>query len=168
MRSLARLCVTAAWLSLAGVADAEAPAPAAAVEVSIAPRFEAELKNTYGADQGEVLKRAITDALASRLATRARAVRVEVVLEWAKPTHPTPLQLEREPGLDFLRSISPGGADLRATLHGADGRELGQVSYSYYAPDLHLASRAGEAWADARVSIGRFADAVARKLSSSG
>ena len=81
---------------------------------------------------------------------------------------PTREQIGREPGLDFVRSRSLGGAELTATLRGADGRSLGRVNYSYYAPTLHLASQAAEAWADARISIQRFATQVAAKLKAAG
>jgi len=162
------------WIIAAALAAAPMVAPAAtadgsqvAVVVSFSPQFEARLRSDYGVEEGEVLRTVITQALGSRLGATTdplRRVSVEVVLESAKPTHPTPRQLAREPGLDFLRSLSPGGAELSATLRGADGRSLGQVSYSYFAPTLQLASRAGEAWADARLSIEGFAAAGAAKL----
>ena len=170
MRILRGLIFALAVAAVGGIAMGRAaPAATVPVTVSFSPQFESRLRNEYGVREGDVLRGAISDAIQSALAASAETgVSVEVVLESAKPTHPTREQMSREPGIDFLRSKSLGGADLTATLRGADGRSLGRVTYSYYAPTLQLASQAGEAWADARISIQRFATQVAAKLKAAG
>jgi hypothetical protein len=168
MRMLGALILVVGLGGTSSVAHADPPAESVPVQVGFSPEFETQLRSTYGVDQAEVLRAAIAEALGRALGAPAsdpqKQVSIEVVVESAKPTHPTPRQLFQEPGIDFLRSKSPGGAELSARLRGADGRSLGQVSYSYFAPTLQLASPAGEAWADARLAIQRFASAVAAKL----
>jgi hypothetical protein len=173
MRTFGRLILAMA-LGAASTPTLADPPPGAAVPVlvSFSAQFEAQLRSNYGLDEGEVLRGVIIQALGSALgappADPMKRISVEVVLESAKPTHPTRLQLAREPGMDFLRSISLGGAELTATLRGANGRELAHVSHSYFAPTLEFASSAGEAWADARRSIQGFAAAVAAKIRAVG
>jgi hypothetical protein len=169
MQGIGRLFAVLTLTAVAGVTAAQTTNSSVPITITFSPAFESRLRSDYGPKEGEVLRSVIADALRSATAgSGARGIAVEVVLESAKPTHPTPQQLGRDPGLDFLRSISQGGAELTATVRGSDGRALGQVTYSYYAPTLQLASRAGEAWADARLSIQRFATAVAAKIKSLG
>src|SRR5579871_6562023 len=155
---------------LLGFVLAVAPADPVALTVTFSPRFESDLRTAYGADQAPVLRDAIVTSVTSALKRKAagKQVSIDVVLEWAKPSHPTPFQLDREPGLDFQRSKSLGGAGLTATIRAPDGRELGRVEYTFYPANLWEASPAIETWADATRSIVGFASEVAKKVSAVG
>ena len=160
----------AAAVLLAGLASA-LPLHAAAVQlapVTIAAPLQAALHERYGSDEGAVLKAAVTERLVRSLKAAGASLdagaplRIEVSIEDAAPTHPTRHQLALNPGLDFWRSVSLGGAHLRAVLRSADGRELERVDFDHYAPTLDLVSPSADAWGDARVTIERFSDQVVK------
>jgi hypothetical protein len=86
---------------------------------------------------------------------------IDVTIVDAKPNRPTIEQLASRPGLDFGRSISIGGADLRAVLRTPDGQVVREVSYSRFDPGLTQLTGAETTWSSAQRSIRRFADKVA-------
>ncbi|HVN98848.1 MAG TPA: hypothetical protein VMT49_02300 [Steroidobacteraceae bacterium] len=158
-------------LALAVAPGAAPAAQAAAVTlapVAISAPLQADLAKKYGAGEGPALiesvrskvERELKDAGAS-LADGA-PVRIEISIESATPTHPTRWQLQQNPSLDYLRSISRGGAHLRAVLRGANGQELERVDYDRYAPSLREASMSGGAWGDADRAIEGFATQLAQ------
>jgi hypothetical protein len=61
----------------------------------------------------------------------------------------------------MIRSFSTGGAELRAVLRSADGRELAHVEHSYYSPSLAYVGLPSTQWTDAHRAIRRFASKVA-------
>jgi hypothetical protein len=161
-------------VALVGGLTAEPAEPAAAgAAVSIAPvaigeTLQKALKDRYGVDEAQGLEQAVTQSLARSLKGvgaepgDAAPIRIEVLIDSATPTHPTRRQLNENPSLDYLASVSRGGAELRAVLRNADGQVLDRVAYDYYAYSLREASMSGGAWGDAYIAIDRFADQVAK------
>ena len=157
--------------AFAGLAIALA-APASAAPVTVAPvTIDAALQKKFDADYGAreiaVLQKMVTDSISRELTQSGAtvgagaAVTVETTLVNVKPSRPTFQQAVDKPGLDLVRSISVGGAELRARIVGADGATLGEVTYKWYEDDLTYAY-ATATWSDARRAIGLFADRVAR------
>jgi hypothetical protein len=164
---LAGLCA-----ATAGYASAVRIAP-----VTIGAGLQKALHDRYGDREGPVLQAEVADSLSRELKSAgatlddAAPLRIEVSIEDALPTHPTRHQIERNPSLDPFRSVSRGGARLRAVLRGADGKEIDHVDYDYYAMSIEQVSPAGDAWADARVTIQRFSAQIVkawRRVSSRG
>jgi hypothetical protein len=159
--------------ALFGALTAGPAAAAAATTVSVAPvaigdTLQKALKDRYGVAEAQDLQEAVAHSLARSLKGAgaapgdAGAVRIEVLIDSATPTHPTRRQLSENPSLDYLASVSRGGAELHAVLRNADGKVLDKVSYDYYAYSLRETSKSGGAWGDAYIAIDRFADQVAR------
>jgi hypothetical protein len=173
---------TQAFAALALLAGFAAAFPSYASTVIVAPitvgaRLQAALHDRYGVAEGPVLQSAVAESLGRALKAAgatvddSAALRIEVSIEEAMPTHPTRHQIELSPSLDPLRSVSRGGARLRAVLRGADGKEMDHVDYDYYAMSLDTVSPSLDAWADARVTIDRFSAQVVkawRRVSSRG
>ncbi len=136
--------------------------------VTIAPSLQSALNERYGADERAVLGEAVTRSLERALKAAgasfddAAPLRIEVSIEDAVPTHPTRWQLQRNPSLDYLRSVSRGGAHLVAVLRGADGQVIDRVDYDHYAMSIEDASLSGSAWGDAMLAIDRFATQVVK------
>ena len=156
--------------AFAGLAIALA-APASAAPVTVAPvtidaALQKKFDDDYGAREIAVLQKMVSDAVSRRL-TRVGGVigagapvSVETTLVNVKPSKPTFQQAVDKPGLDMFRSISIGGAELRARIVGADGATLGEVTYKWYEYDLYN-SFALTTWSDAQHAIAVFADRVA-------
>ncbi len=170
LRSLLRVALVGA---LAAGPAAAAGAGASTSTVSLAPvtigaSLQKALKDRYGVDEAQELQQAVTHSLSRSLKGvgaqqgEAAAIRIEVLIDSATPTHPTRRQLNENPSLDYLGSVSRGGADLRAVLRNADGQVLDRVAYDYYAYTLKEASMSAAPWGDAYIAIDRFADQVAR------
>jgi hypothetical protein len=147
--------------------------PAAAAAVSVAPAAIGEtlqraLKDRYGVDEAQVLQQAVAQSLARSLKAvgaapgEAAPIRIEVLIDAATPTHPTRRQLNENPSLDYLGSVSRGGAELHAVLRNANGQALDHVDYDYYAYTLRESSMSAAAWGDAYLAIDRFAEQVAK------
>ena len=145
----------------AGAAVAVAP-------VKIGVPLQKTLHDQYGASDGAVLQEAVAERLQRALISAgasisdSAALRLDVSIERAVPSHPTRYQIQQNPSLDALRSVSLGGAHLHAVLHGADSKVLDEVDYDRFATSLDDVSPSGDAWGDARVSIDRFSDLVAK------
>jgi hypothetical protein len=162
-------------LTIAALLAAAAPAAGAADPVPVAVRFSAELEQRLAADYGreerQVLETLVVESIRRRLARRPALppdARVEVLVTDARPSHLTRRQAFRQPSLDPLRSRSLGGAALTGTLRRGDGPVRTELRAAYYAPDLATASPAGDAWADARIAIERFAAELARRSAPGG
>jgi hypothetical protein len=69
-----------------------------------------------------------------------------------------------KPGLDAIRSISLGGAELTGIAYDASGAEIGKFNYDWYENDLSNVVGSGT-WSDARWTFDRFATRFADKLS---
>lgn len=168
MRRYTRAFFGLVWLAGLGAA---LPGYASAVRlapVTVGTALQASLHDRLGDAEGPVLQAEVTDSLGRALRAAGATLddgaplRIEVSIEDAVPSHPTRRQVELNPSLDPFRSVSRGGARLRAVLRGADGKEIDHVDYDYYAMSIEQVSPAGDAWADARVTIRRFSAQVAR------
>lgn len=162
MRLLATVALSALALALAAPASA---APVTVKPVAIDAELQKEFEENYGAREIAVLQRAIAGALTRELTAAGATVgdgapvTIETTLVNAKPSRPTFQQAVDRPGLDTFRSISLGGAELRARVVGADGATLGEVTHKWYEHDLFF-SNAATTWSDARRAIRNFAGKV--------
>jgi len=159
MRCLATLALS---LALTLTAAAGQDAAGGSLSIRIAEPLQKALAASYGSEEALVLQQAVSDGVAratrrARLDTRPQP-RTEVLLSDARPSHPTRHQQSQNPGIDPVHSMSLGGATLSAVLRDADGRELERVSVEHYANSFAEASASLDAWADARLTIDRFAD----------
>ena len=87
-----------------------APAWAQSTPVSFSPEFQTSLEEDYGVREGEVLRAAVSDAIARELSRRgvsADAANIEVTIVDAEPNRPTMQQMFDRPSLD-MSSISIG------------------------------------------------------------
>ncbi len=157
-----------AFCGLAALALAQSAAAVTVGPVSYSPEFETELHEELGMREGEYLREQVQEAIGAALARRGLSVdsgggAIEVVIVDADPNRPTMQQLADQPSLDFIRSFSIGGAELRAVVRGADGQVLTEVDHRRY--NSSLAEFHGmppaDTWSEARRSIRRFADKVA-------
>jgi hypothetical protein len=126
-----------AFCGLAALAFAQSAAAVTLAPVSFSPEFETELNEDIGVREGEYLSREVQSAIGAALARRGVALganggAIEVVIVDADPNRPTMQQLANEPALDYMRSISIGGAELRAVLRGANGEVLSEVRHRDY------------------------------------
>jgi hypothetical protein len=156
---------------LAGAAGANGDASKGTVRLvpaTIGTGLQTALHDRYGDAEGAVLQSMVADSLGREFKSAgatlddSAGVRIEVSIEDATPTHPTRHQLELNPSLDPVRSVSLGGARLHAVLRSADGKEVDHVDYDYRPVSLEQVSPSGDAWADARVTIQRFSDLVVK------
>lgn len=153
------------WLiGAAAVALASAASAQTIEAVSYSPEFQTALEEEYGAREAEYLNETLTryvsEALARHNATPSD-VRIELTIVEASPNRPTRQQLFDTIGLDPIRSISVGGAELRAVLRDGSGAVVGEVEHRYFSPDLLSASYSAATWGDAQRSMRRFAEKVA-------
>ncbi len=155
--------------SIAGPALASSGASAVRlVPATIGATLQSALHDRLGEREGPVLQSMVADNLGRELKAAgatvddSAALRIEVSIDDAVPSHPTRRQLELNPSLDPIRSVSLGGARLQAVLRGADGKEIDHVDYDYRPVSLEQVSPSGDAWGDARVTIQRFSDLVVK------
>lgn len=163
MRFSSMLLGAVALVSLMGAANAE---PVRLAPVSYSPEFQTSLHEDFGEREGQYLSEAVTRAVSAALERRGATVGadgqivVEAIIVDADPNRPTFKQLGDQPGLDMARSLSLGGAELRAVLRGADGQVLSEVSHRRYNHSLEDAVGLST-WGAARQAIRQFADKVA-------
>ena len=155
---------------------------AAAATVSIAPvRVDPEFQAKVGAriamndyrtetfDESDVayLRREVGRAVGAALARAGASVGeggayvLDITIVNADPNRPTMAQLRQRPGLDWINSVSTGGATLRGVLRDASGAVVADISHAYYTPSLDWVYATSGAWFDADRSIRGFARKVA-------
>lgn len=162
MRTLAA-AVALLTLGFAGQALA---APVAVRPVALEAKLEDKFKTDYGVREVPVIQRMVEEAVSEELARVGgavagdAAVRIEITLVDVKPSRPTFQQAVNKPGLDIARSVSNGGAELKARIVGADGAVLDEFTYRWYESDLTFAD-GNSTWSDARRAVNRFARRVA-------
>jgi hypothetical protein len=157
-----------AFCGLAALALAQSAAAVTLAPVSFSPEFETKLSENLGVREGEFLRTEVENAVGAALARRGVSVSsgagtIEIVIVDADPNRPTLQQLSARPGLDFIRSFSIGGAELRAVLRGASGEVLSEVDhrrYNHSLAEFH-GMPPGATWSEARRSIRGFAEKVA-------
>lgn len=170
MRVLSLLAGVAA-IAFATQAAAE---PVAVAPISYSPEFQEQLDDELGVREGVYLSEQVTRAVARELAERGATmsesapVTIEISIVDADPNRPTFQQLTDQPSLDGFRSVSIGGAELRAVLRGADGSVVSEVSHRRYNHSLADLSGAATTWTEARVAIRQFADKVADAYVAAG
>ncbi len=157
----------AAFAALAFAQTASA-APVSVGEVSIGPHFQTVLEHRLGVEEAPKLERMVSEAVAGAL-QRAGAdvepgagVTVETTILDAKPNTPTFKQLEDQPGLSPILSISIGGARLHGVVRGANGQVLAEIDHDRYSNTLAEVGVAPTQWMDAQRAIRQYADKVAR------
>ncbi|HEX9140290.1 MAG TPA: hypothetical protein VF848_10890 [Steroidobacteraceae bacterium] len=130
----------------------------AAVPVTLSPRLQSTLQDIYGAEEGPKLRNYVGDAIGKALnrANGGCKLNLEVVIDDAMPSHPTPKQ--QSAAVDPVRSRSLGGAALTGRIFSSSGQELATVNYKNYPPDFTWMSRAFDPWADAHVAMDVFSD----------
>ncbi|MBY0563077.1 MAG: hypothetical protein K2P58_02730 [Hyphomonadaceae bacterium] len=161
MRIAAPAFAAAIVFSSAAWADPVTLAP-----ISFSAEMQTSIEEELGQREAETLRATVHDAVASALsrhgATLAQngAITVEIEVLDADPNRPTMQQLAATPGLDAIRSVYRGGAELRAVLRTSDGRTV-EVHQEYYDPTIEQASWRAGTWSTARIAIRRFATKVA-------
>jgi hypothetical protein len=165
------LLAGAAALAFATAAAAD-PVPVA--PISYSPEFQQELNDDLGAREGVYLSAQVTRAVARELAERGATMSasapltIEISIIDADPNRPTFQQLADQPSLDGFRSISIGGAELRAVLRGADGSVVSEITHRRYNHSLADIQGAATTWSEARVAIRQFANKVADAYVAAG
>lgn len=160
--------VTFALVGLAALSFATAAAAdtAALAPISFSPEFQTALDEDYGAREGEYLREAVTEAVTAALARRGVTIAdsapltIDISIIDADPNRPTFQQASETPGLDVMRSISLGGAELHAVLRDANGAVVGEVTHRRYDHTLWDA-QGSTTWSEARSAIRGFANKVA-------
>jgi hypothetical protein len=161
-----------AMLAFLGVGAAQA-APLSIGAMTLAPQAQQQFAKDYGMREVRELSDYANVQL-SRALTRAGAqitpdapVRVEITLVAATPNKPTMKQLGDRVGLDYMRSIGVGGAELNARfVDVSSGRTLQEVGYRWY--ESSLANEYSlTTWGDAREAIRLFAREVAEAYAHS-
>ena len=157
-----------AFVGLAALAFAQSAAAVTMSPVAFSPEFETELNDELGVREGDVLREDVERAVAASLARRGVSVgdgggSIEVVIVDAAPNRPTWQQLNDEPNLDYIRSFSIGGAELRGVIRGANGEVLTEVEHRRYNHSIDELGGMPPAytWYEARRSIRRFAEKIA-------
>lgn len=143
---------------LAAFASVAFAGEGAAVPVSLSPRLQATLQDIYGTEEGPKLRSYVADAIGKAL-NRAHGLcklNLEVVIDDAMPSHPTPKQ--QSAAVDPVHSRSLGGAALTGRIFSSSGQELATVNYKNYPPDFTWMSRSFDPWADAHVAMDVFSD----------
>jgi len=156
---ISSLLIGAAALALASAALAQTIEP-----VSFSPNFQEELEDEYGVEEGQYLNETLTRFVAEALerrGARADGARIELTIVDARPNRPTRKQQFDQPSIDFLRSVSVGGAELHAVIRDGSGAVIDEVDHRYYASDLRQAAMSADVWGDARRAMRRFAVKVA-------
>lgn len=157
MRKLAFLAPLGAVLA---VAAGPAMADPASVNVTIGPDLErkaGELGERDVRRQADRLAEVVRRALARE--GRLEGARIDLVLTDLRPNRPTFEQLAHQPGLDFHRSISTGGAAVEGSITTTDGQVL-PVRYDWYSNSI-AEVRGYTTWQDADRAYQRLASRLA-------
>jgi len=134
--------------------------------VSFSPEFQEALSDELGVREGEYLAGAVNEAVARALTERGATLgggdlTIEISIIDADPNRPTMQQLADQPGLDSIRSVSIGGAELRAVLRNASGEVVSEVTHRRYNHSLADISGPSTTWTEANRAIRQFARRVA-------
>lgn len=162
-----RITSLLAGIAALSFATAAAAGPVTLAPISYSPEFQELLDEELGAREGEYLRESIAEAVSRELVERGATLgtgaplTVEISIVDADPNRPTFQQLRDQPGLDAFRSVSVGGAELRAVLRGADGAVVSEITHRRYNHSLADIGYSAATWSEARVSIRQFANKVA-------
>lgn len=155
-------------LSAIGFATVAAAEPVSLTPITFSSEFQTSLDRDLGVREGDLLRnrveRAVTAALVRRGATvqSSAPIIIDIEIVDANPNRPTFQQLSNPPYPSLMESTSIGGAQLRATLRGADGQVLDTVSYRQYNSSFdEFRFERPATWSEAGRAINVFADKVA-------
>lgn len=155
-------------LSAIGFASTSAANPVSLTPIKFSNQFQTSLERDLGVHEGDVLRgqveRAVGAALVRRGATleNGAAVSIDVEILDADPNRPTFQQLSTLPYPSLRESTSIGGAELRATVRGAEGQILDTVSYRRYNSSFdEFRFERPTTWSEAGRAIDAFAEKVA-------
>ncbi len=152
-------------LSLACAAWLTGQANAVEIVSSLSDDLTEQLQEDYGVREEAILLRKLEAQVRSRLAKKnIEIASLELVLEDAAPTKPTFKQMSDKPGLDYMRSISLGGARITARAFDEDGALIHETTYKWFENDITMAVGAGT-WTDANRAFNRFSFRLVRELS---
>lgn len=157
----------------AALAQSAWAAPVTVAPVAVSAEFQTELDDELGAREGDVLRNAVTRSVTAALTRHGATVAanapvtIETTIIEADPNRPTFEQVSHRPGLDLYRSMSVGGAELRAVVRAADGRVLSEVTHRRYNPSFVDLTGGESTWSEARYAIRQFAEKVADAYAAS-
>ena len=153
MRKLAFLAPLGAVLAAAA---GPALADPASINVTNGPDLQQkadELGERDVREQADRLAEVVRRALARE--GRLDGARIDLVLTDLRPNRPTFEQMAHQPGLDFHRSLSIGGAAIEGSITTADGQVL-PVRYDWYSNTI-AEVRGHTTWQDADRAYQRLA-----------
>lgn len=154
-------------LAQVAITSAASAAPVRLAPVAVSAELQTALDEDLGAREGDVLRESVAHMVAAALTRHGATLAdgaplvVEVIIVDADPNRPTFEQLGARPGLDMLRSISVGGAELRGTLRAADGHVVSEISHRRYNNSIVDLTGGESTWTDARRAIRQFAEKIA-------
>jgi hypothetical protein len=153
-----RAAVLSAVLLL-GLAQPALAAPAVSeVRVSIGPEL-AKKVDDIGTRDFDILTAELRRSVERRIPPRPGGGTLDLVIEDARPNHPTPQQMSATPGLS-MESFGVGGARISGDYVDPAGRRT-PIAYSWYEGDIRWA-RYGSTWHDAESAFDRLADRLAK------
>ena len=139
-------------------------AAATEITVTFSPEFTEKLAEDYGTSEGDYLIEEVTEDVTKAFAEAGvDPARVTITIVDAKPNKPTMEQLRDEPGLDYFRSVSIGGATFEGIAYSDTGEVLATVEYDWYENDIRNVAPSGT-WTDASRASSRFAKRFAEQL----
>lgn len=156
MRNLTFIVPFAVTAALAGAALAEP----ASVNVTVGAQLQDKVEELGPRDvreQSDRLVQLVTQAVAETPALNG--ARIDLVLTDLKPNRPTFQQISERPGLDPMRSISIGGAEIEGQITLADGT-VQPVRYEWFSNTL-ADVRGFTTWQDADRAFRRFSSNLA-------
>ncbi len=162
-----RLLFPLAVLTALALAQVAAAATVTLAPIGFAPEFQTAVEEDLGVREGARLQQRVAERVDAALArvgaelAPGGEMSLEITILDADPNRATMQQLRHQPGLDWSRSYSTGGASLRGVLRGAGGRVLAEIEHSYHTPSLQYLLAVPGQWTDADRAIRRFADKVA-------
>lgn len=153
MRKLAFLAPLGAVLA---VAAGPAMADPASISVTIGSDLQKKAQDLGERDVREQADR-LAEVVRRALAREGRldGARIDLVLTDLRPNRPTFEQMAHQPGLDFHRSLSIGGAAIEGSITTADGQVL-PVRYDWYSNTI-AEVRGHTTWQDADRAYQRLA-----------
>ncbi len=86
---------------------------------------------------------------------------LRIMLDDARPTHPTFEQMSKSPSLS-RQSVSAGGASFIGEIIANNGEAQGDISYAWY--ESGICNAGGSTWSDSHRAIDRFAKKTAKSL----
>ena len=156
MRNLTFIVPFAVTAALAGAALAEPASVNVTVVAQLQDKVE-ELGPREVREQSDRLVQLVTQAVAETPALNG--ARIDLVLTDLKPNRPTFQQISERPGLDPMRSISIGGAEIEGQITLADGT-VQPVRYEWFSNTL-ADVRGFTTWQDADRAFRRFSSNLA-------